>query len=442
MAIRLLFIFFVAILGGFFYISIYNGDRVSFHFSSSSLVELAIYQLIILSFSFGAAMVILATMINDITTASKTWRKRREQHRRKTAQDRTMKAAELVQRGMLSEAVAELTRSLSVNKDDREALELLASAHEEMGNYLEAVKALAKVKQVDPSYLLVYFRLATLYRKMNDHEAALAALKAVEATEGENPRAWKEIRDIHIARGDMVAAYAEQKKLIRHNGKDATSKDNALFIALRYEKAIVRMKTGKADDAERRLRDIIKEEPAFCPAYTALSKYMCDRDINEATEILIHGFRATRNPIFLIRLEDLCIETERPQSMIRIYSNLQQEFPSDYDVNLFMGKFFLRLEMIDEGLEQLLKAETLEPDHESLHVLLAEAFRRRNRFESACKHYQRAFGYKRRYLIPFHCNICGSSTIKWTHRCPDCGEWNSYSIDHGNNKYAIAATIR
>ncbi len=47
--------------------------------------------------------------------------------------------------------------------------------------------------------------------------------------------------------------------------------------------------------------------------------------------------------------------------MIRIYSRLQQEFPSDYDVNLFMGKFFLRLEMIDEGLEQLLKAETLEP---------------------------------------------------------------------------------
>ena len=442
MAIRLLSLFFVIILVAFYYISMMNGHRVPFHFSSTSQVDLAIYQLVILSFSFGAAMVILSTMVNDINTASKTWRERRERHRRKTAQDRTMKAAELVQRGILSEAIAELTRSLSVNKEDREALELLASAHEEMGNHLEAIKALTKVKQVDPSYLSVYFRLAALYRKMNDPEAALAALKAVEATEEENPRAWKEIRDIHIARGDMVPAYVEQKKLMRHKGKNATSEDNALFIALRYEKAIVRLKAGKADDAERRLRDIMKEEPTFCPAYTTLSEYMRSRDINEATEILIHGYRATRNPVFLIRLEDLCIETERPQSMIRIYSNLQQEFPSDYDVNLFLGKFFLRLEMIDEGLEQLLKAETLEPDMESLHILLAEAFRRRSRFESACKHYQRAYGYKRRYLIPFRCSICESSTIKWTHRCPNCGNWNSYVIDHGSSTYAITATVR
>jgi predicted Zn-dependent protease len=277
---------------------------------------------------------------------------------------------------------------------------------------------------------------------MNDQEAALSALKAVEATEGENPRAWKELRDIHIAREDMALAYAEHKKLIRHKGKGAASEDHALFTALRYEKAIVRLGTGNADDAERRLRDIVKEEPAFCPAHIALSEHVRNRDAEEATEILIQGFRATRNPVFLIKLEDLCIETERPQSMIRIYSLLQQEFPSDYDVNLFMGKFLLRLEIIDEGLEQLLKAETLEPDRKSLHILLAEALRRRSRFESACQHYQQAYGYKRRYLIPFRCKNCGSSTIKWTHRCPSCGGWNGYAIDHDNNEYAITATER
>ena len=442
MAVRLLFLLFVVILVAFSYISMLNGHRVPFYLSSTLQADLATYQLVLLSFSFGAAMVILGTMINDVTTASRSWRERRERHRRKTARDRAVKAAELVQRGMLPEAAAELTRSLSVNPEDREALELLASAHEEMGSRLEAVKALTKMKQIDPSDLSVYFRLARLYRKMNDSEAALAALKAVEATEGENPRAWGELRDLHIARGEMVSAYAEQKKLMKRLGKDASPADHELFTALRYEKALVRLESGKADDAERRLRDIVKEEPAFCPAYIALSDYMRSRDAGEATEILIQGFRAARNPVFLIKLEDLCIETERPQSMIRIYSHLQQEFPSDYDVNLFMGKFFLRLEMIDEGMEQLLKAETLEPDRESLHILLAEAFRRRSRFESACQHYQRAYGYKRRYLIPFRCVSCGSSTIKWAPRCPDCGGWNGYAIDHGNREYAAPATVR
>jgi tetratricopeptide (TPR) repeat protein len=442
MAIRLLFLLFVAILVAFSYISLLNGQHVPFYYSATRQMEVTVSELAILSFSLGAAMVILGTLVKDVTSASRTWRERREKQRRDAAKARAARAAELVQRGMLQEAARELTRSLSVNPDDREALDLLASTQEELGNPLEAVKALTRVKQIEPSDLSAYFRLARLYRKMNDPEAALSVLSAVESTEGENPRAWEAIRDIHLSRGEMVSAYNEQKKLMKLRGKDASSADHALFTALRYEKALVRLAQGKADDAERRLRDVIKDDPSFCASYVALSEHYRGRDAEGATEVLLQGFRATRSPIFLIRLEDLCVETERPQAMIRIYSTLQREFPSDFDVNLFTGKFFLRLEMIDEALEQLLKAQTLDPDRESVNVLLAEAFRRRGRYESASQHYQRAYGYKRRYLIPFLCQACGSSTIKWTARCPSCGAWNAYAIDHGRREYAITATPR
>ena len=77
-----------------------------------------------------------------------------------------------------------------------------------------------------------------------------------------------------------------------------------------------------------------------------------------------------------------------------------------------------------------------------MNILLAEALRRRGRYESACQHYQRAFGYKRRYLIPFRCGKCGKATIKWASRCPDCGAWNAYAIDHGRREYAAPASIR
>jgi len=441
-AVRLLFLLFVVILVAFSYISLLNGQHIPFFYSATRQLEVTVSELSILSFSLGAAIVILGTMIKDVTTASRSWRERREKQRRDAGRARTVKAAEFFQRGMLADATKELTRSLSVNAEDRDALDLLASAQEEQGNLLEAAKALTRMKQIDPSDLSVYFRLARLYRKMNDLEAALSALKAVEATEGENPRAWEGIRDIHLARGEMVPAYAEQKKLIRLLGKDAAPSEQALFTALRYEKAMARLSQGKADDAERRLRDIVKDDPSFCASYVGLSDYLRARSIDDATEILLEGYRATRNAVFLIKLEDLCIETERPQAMIRIYSMLQEEYSADYDVNLFMGKFLLRLEMIDEALEQLLKAETLDTERESVHVLLAEAFRRRGRYESACQHYQRAFGYKRRYLIPFRCTACDTSTIKWTPRCPSCGAWNGYAIDHGYREYAVNATSR
>ena len=182
MAVRLLFLLFVVILVAFSYISLLNGQHVPFYYSATRQMDISVSELAILAFSLGAAMVILGTLVKDVTAASRNWRERREKQRRDAARARAARAGELVQRGMLPEAVKELTRSLAVNPDDREALDLLATAQAELGSPLEAVKALTRMKQIDPSDLSVYFRLARLYRDMNDPEAALATLKAVEAT--------------------------------------------------------------------------------------------------------------------------------------------------------------------------------------------------------------------------------------------------------------------
>ena len=443
MAVRLLFLLFVVILVAFSYISLLNGQHIQFFYSATRQVEVTVSELAILAFSLGAAMVILGTMVKDVTQASKNWKERRDRQRREAARARVAKASGLFQRGLIDDAAAELQRSLSVNPDDREALVILADVETERKNHLEAVKALTRAKQIDPSDITVYFRLATLYREMNDLENALSLLSRIEDSDGENLRAWEEIRDIHIRRQEMDSAYAMQKRIVKLKGKTASAGDKALFDALRYERAVRRMEEGKTDDAERRLRELIKDTPTFTAAYLALSQHLRGRGTpEEATETLLSGYRATRNAVFLIKLEDLGVETERPEAMMAVYLDLLREFPSDYDVNLFQGKFFLRLEMNDEALEQLLKAELLDPECGSVNILLAEALRRRGRYESACQHYQRAFGYKRRYLIPFRCTGCGQTTIKWTARCSSCGIWNGYDISHGDRVHAVPATIR
>jgi tetratricopeptide (TPR) repeat protein len=443
MAVRLLFLLFVVILVAFSYISLLNGQHIEFFYSANRQVEVTVSELAILAFSLGAAMVILGTMVKDVTQASKNWKESREKQRREAARARVAKASGLFQRGMLDDAAAEVQKSLAVNAEDREALDLLANVETERKNRLEAVKALTRVKQIDPSDITVYFRLAGLYREMNDLENALSLLRTIETSEGENLRAWEGIRDIHILREEMVPAYAMQKKIMKLKGKAASEGDKALFVALRYEKAVRRMAEGKTDDAERRLRELIRDEALFSAAYFALSEHLRERgNLEEAAEILLAGYRATRNAFFLIRLEDLGVETERPETVIAGHLDLLREYPSSFDLNLFLGKFYLRLEMNDEALEQLLKAEHLDPECESVNVLLAEALRRRGRYETACHHYQRAFGYKRRYLIPFRCTGCGQTTIKWTPRCPSCGVWNTYAIFHGRREYALPATVR
>jgi predicted Zn-dependent protease len=320
---------------------------------------------------------------------------------------------------------------------------MLASVEIERKNPLEAAKALTRLRQIDPTDLSVQFRMAELYRGMNDVDTALSLLKAIESFERENPRAWVAIRDLHIRKGEMLPAYEAHKKVMRFKGKDAEPADHALMTALRYEKATFRMAEGRNDDAERRLRELVKEQPQFVPAWISLAELLQGRGrTSEAMELLAQSYKASRNPVLLIKIEDLGVETEQPQPVMRIYTELLQQFPDDADLHLFMGKFYLRLEMNDEGLEQLLKAESLEPERESLLILLAEAYRRRGRYESASQYFQRASGYKRRFLIPFRCAACGKATIKWSARCPACGSWDAFAIDHGRKDYAVPATAR
>lgn len=443
MAVRLLFLLFAAVLAAFGYISLLNGQHVAFYLSNTRQFELTVSELVILAFSMGASMVVLGTMVKDVTEASRGWKERRERQRREAAKDRVAKAADLFRRGRLDEAAKELSRSLSVNSGDREALELLASVEIERKNPLEAAKALTRLRQDDPTDLSVQFRLAELYRSMDDVDTALSLLKAIEKFEGDNPRAWAAMRDLHIRKGEMLPAYEAHKKILKFKGKDAESGDQSLMTALRYEKATFRMGEGRDDDAERRLRELVREQPQFVPAWLSLADLLRGRGkTDEAMALLADGYKATRNPVTLIRAEDLGIETERPQAVIGLYADLLRQYPSDADLHLFMGKFHLRLEMNDEGLEQLLKAESLEPERESLLVLLAEAYRRRGRYESASQYFQRAVGYKRRYLIPFRCSSCGKATIKWSARCPACGAWDCFAIDHGSKDFAVSATAR
>src|SRR5574341_360053 len=166
MAVRLLFLLFVIILVGFGYIIFFNGQHIPFYLSNSRQVEMTVGELALLAFSLGAAMVILGTLVKDVTQASLQWKERHEKQRREAARARVAKAADLLQRGELDEAGRKLQRSLSVNRDDREALDLLSRVETERKNHLEAVKALTRVKQICPT------RLALAAERLRGLEAA------------------------------------------------------------------------------------------------------------------------------------------------------------------------------------------------------------------------------------------------------------------------------
>ena len=95
--------------------------------------------------------------------------------------------------------------------------------------------------------------------------------------------------------------------------------------------------------------------------------------------------------------------------------------------------------MVDEALEQLYTIESTGVESRQLHLLLAEAHRRRNRFDEAIREYKHALGIDSRLSIGYVCDVCEATADQWQSRCPDCGTWGSFSIAGRQNIVNVPA---
>jgi lipopolysaccharide biosynthesis regulator YciM len=113
---------------------------------------------------------------------------------------------------------------------------------------------------------------------------------------------------------------------------------------------------------------------------------------------------------------------------LSFYNRVLTQNNSDLVLHFFYAKLCLRLEMVDEALEQIYIVENSTPDFPQLHILLAEAHRRRDRIEEAIDEYQKALGVDNQINLGYVCDICGHTEDDWMSRCPECGTWGSFSI--------------
>ncbi len=84
--------------------------------------------------------------------------------------------------------------------------------------------------------------------------------------------------------------------------------------------------------------------------------------------------------------------------------------------------------MVEEAQEALRQVEAAGADTFDLHVLLAEAHRRRERFEASVEEFQRALRLKGRVAIPYVCSRCLAEAPSWNARCPSCGSWDTLRV--------------
>ena len=303
----------------------------------------------------------------------------------------------------------------------------LASVALQEGQEEEGINLLQKARKLDPKGVEVLFKLAATFESAGRQQEAMAVYKELLADDSDNRKAMRALRDIQIELGSFEDALTLQKRILKAaSSGPKVDQEKQVLYQLRYEIAQGQLLAGEVDAAIDTCKDIIKHNAGFTPARVTLGDaYQASGRESDAAKVFQDGYRALKKSIFLVRLEELYIHAEDPSALLAFYRGQMQADEEDQLLRLYLGRLYLRLEMVDESMQLLTELESRGIEFTKLHLLLAEGQRRRNNIGEAVSEYQKALGINNHLKLGFVCDSCGARCAEWSYRCPECKKWDT-----------------
>ncbi len=332
--------------------------------------------------------------------------------------------------GDIKRAHTLLQKAIDKDPNKIEGYIALASVNSQEGDKQGAITLLRKAKSIDGKSIEVLFKLALTYEDLGQDDAACKEYEEILEREKDNRKAIRAQRDIHMRHQRWEEALELQKRLLKAGlSGNKIQEEKEHMLSIRYEVAKQNLANDEMDQAVAALKQIIKENPEFVAARVTLGDaYLQSNNNDDAAKTWQDSYNKLGRSVFLSRLENLYIQLEDPKSLLSFYSSAMAARSNDLVLRFFYGKLCLRLEMVEEAMEHIYAVESSAPDFPQIHLLLAEAHRRRNRIEEAIGEYQKALGVDNQLSLGYVCDNCGKRSLEWASRCAACGTWGSYSI--------------
>ena len=428
MIVIALFMFvFIAFALGFLYFWGINPGEVTVFLTSDQSFTLPTAIVMICAVLLGLLVGNGVHIFSSLAHSLGHWRGNRQQKKAEEISAVYRSGVNRLLSGDLKKARTLLKKALDRDPRRIDSLLALASVAQQEGNSQEAIDLLQNARKIDPKGLEVLFKLAVTFQEAGRAEEAMAVYKELLANDGENRKAMRALRDLLIGQGTWEEALALQKRIVKAAASGSKANSEKLqMLQLRYEVARHAMGSGEVEQTVDACRDIVKQDAGFTPARVTLGDAFrkLGRE-SDAIKVYQDGYKALKKSIFLARLEDLYIDAEDPAALLAFYRSRMQEDPSDMLLKLYLGRLCLRLEMVDEALQHLTDLEATGIEFQKLHLLLAEAHRRRHKIDQAVVEYQRALQINSHLLLGFVCEQCGAKHNEWLSRCPECRSWDS-----------------
>jgi lipopolysaccharide biosynthesis regulator YciM len=413
----------------FIYFSGLNPQEVAVFFLPDHQLTTSVALLVIGCILLGLVVGYLVHLYGAASYLVKNWRRNRSSKRAQEVAALHREGLGLFLSGDVKKARRLLQKAIGLDGARIEVLLTMADLAQAEGESAEALSLLQRARKLAPQDLAVLFRLGEICQKSGQGEEAVAAFQEVLAEDAESLNAMAALRDLFVARSCWRDALEMQKRLVKKTADERQAGEKETLYGLRYETACLLRQEGEEEKALAEFQALAKEAPAFLPARVAQGDVSLALGRSEqAAQIWQEGYGASGRSIFLSRLEDLAMAEEDPTGLLNFYRSQVDRKPDDLKLRLFYGKFCLRLEMVDEALEQFSEVEKSGADFPWLHLLLAETHVRRQRLPEAVEEYRQALGGNGRFRPGYVCQKCGEGETNWQGRCSHCGAWGALQL--------------
>jgi lipopolysaccharide biosynthesis regulator YciM len=428
--VRLFLLLIVLILAFFIYFDKLNPTELTLYYLPGKSLTLSASIVLIASLALGLLVGYGAHLYASLAHWMKHWRDERNEKRVREVGAIYRDGVIRLLSGDLKKAHALLQKALDRDPKRLDTYIAMANVYLQEGDTKAALGLLLKARELDPKSLEVLFKLAITYEESGAIDDARTHYQLILDIEANNRKALRSLRDLAMKEAEWHVALDLQKRVLKvASGSKRIDEEKQKMQHLRYEVAKLKLEEGQPDKAAGELQEIVREMTTFAPARVTLGDaYQALNRGEDAVRVWQLGYSDLGRSVFLSRLEDHYMEAEDPATLLAFYRAQIADHQDDMVLRLFFGKFCLRLEMVDEAVDQLFTVESSGIDSSQLHFLLAEAYRRRQRKDDAIDEYKRALGANKHLRLGYVCDSCAAPYQEWQSRCSSCQTWGSLSL--------------
>jgi lipopolysaccharide biosynthesis regulator YciM len=394
------------------------------------------------SFVLGAMLVFIGTLARDAKRAIEDYLKSRQRRKGESLKEELNKGMDVFLRGDLAKAK---THFIEVLKRDPMQIDLYLRLSEialQEGHDQDALHWLGRAELIDMRNIDILLRQAGVYQRMKRFDEAIRVLNRAIGLDETNLKGQKSLRQIYLDSRRWEEAIRIQRSILKFTkGKQAEEEENLFYLGLKYERARDLLSRGgeqNLENALKEVKEIVRERKTFQPGFVLLGDiYLRMGRWASAGKVWGKSFTRFKSIVFILRLEELYLGREDPSTLLRIYQRVLEHNPENWVLAFFYARLCLRLEMLDEALEEINEISLRVKDFPALHRLLAEIYLHNKDFGRAAQEFKKTFELSGTSHLSFFCTTCERESKEWIAYCPQCHQWSTYAIKEAEKAISL-----